>query len=230
MKNLLSVVAVLLANSLALGQGVNPNFNAGSKAMLFTFDGFSTLRAGSFDGGIGAKYYFGRNTALRAALQFANASEDIPANPAPGQQATDGEESGTQFGVSGALEFHLGSKRASPYFGGGLSFSTTSTESRNAIIGPSTNQTTVENDRNGENVNGRGFLGGTTLGVFALAGVEFFLFNEVSLAAEYRLGINKISRADEKVSQGNQTVTTKLGSGSDVGISNSGLLTLAVYF
>lgn len=230
MKKLLSVVAVLIANSLALGQGVNPNYNAGSKAILFTFDGLSTLRAGNFDGGIGGKYYLGKNTALRAGLQLASSSEDLPANAAPGQQATDGEESATQFGVSGALEFHLRSKRASPYLGGGLSFSTTSTESRNAVIGPSTNQTTVENDRNGENINGRTFVAGTRLGVFGLAGIEFFLFNELSLAAEYRLGISKISRADEKVSAGTQTQTTKLGSGSDIGISNSGLLTLAVYF
>jgi opacity protein-like surface antigen len=230
MKKVFFVVGLLLVNSLAFAQGVNPNYSSGSKAMLFTFDGLSTLRAGNFEGGIGAKYFLGQKMALRAALQFASSSEDIPANAAAGQQATDGEQSGTQFGVSAALELHLGARRANPYLGGGLSFSTTSTESTNPVIGPSSSQTKVENNDIGENVNGRTFLGGTTLGVFALAGVEFFLINEVSLAAEYRLGISKISRADEKITLGNQTQTTQVGGGNDVGINNSGLLTLAVYF
>jgi opacity protein-like surface antigen len=132
--------------------------------------------------------------------------------------------------LSAALELHLGSKRASPYFGGGLGFSTTSTESKNLVLGPSSSQTTIENNENGESVNGRSFLGGSTFDIFALAGVEFFLFNEVSLAAEYRFGFSKISRADEKVTVANQTQTTELGGGSNFEITNNGLLTLAVYF
>jgi len=230
MKKLLPVLVLLLTSSLALGQGVNPNLNAGSTALLFTFDGFSTLRAGSFEGGVGAKYYLSPKMAVRGALLFANASEDIPVNPPAGQTGQDGEQSATQFGVSAALELHLSSKRASPYIGGGIGFSTTSTETKSPVIGASTNQVTVENDDVGEVVNGVTYLGGNTLSLFALAGVEFFLFNEVSLGAEYRLGIDKLSRADQKITSGNQTQTTKVGGGSNLGITNSGLLTLSVYF
>jgi opacity protein-like surface antigen len=230
MKKVFVIFAMVLVSSLAYGQGVNPNYSAGSKAMLFSFDGLSTLRAGAFDGGIGAKYFLGPKMALRGALQFATSSEDLPANAGAGQQATDGEQSATQFGISAALEFHLGTKRANPYLGGGLSLSTTSTESTDPVAGPATNQTKVENSRFGESVNGKPFVAGTTLGVFGMAGVEFFLLNEVSLSAEYRLGISKNSRADQKITSGNQTTTTKIGGGSEFGTSNSGLLTLAVYF
>jgi opacity protein-like surface antigen len=226
MKRSFSIVAcLLLAPSLVLAQSSAPNLVKGSKAMLFSFNGFSNLGAGNFDGGIGVKYYYQQRWALRAGLQFSSLSEDIPANPPAGVQGIDGERSGTSFGVSAAAERHAGTGRVSAYFGGGLGFSTTSTESKSPAIGTAS-QTIVKNRQTGE----LGFLGGSSFSLFALAGVEFFLFKEVSLAAEYRLGFLKLSRADQETTSGNQTTTIKVGDRSGLGIDNSGVLTLAVYF
>ncbi|MCI0698925.1 outer membrane beta-barrel protein [candidate division KSB1 bacterium] len=220
-----TVACLLLAPSLVLAQGAAPNLVKGSKAMLFSFNGFSNLGAGNFDGGIGVKYYYQQRWALRAGLQFSSLSEDIPANPPAGVQGIDGERSGTRFGVSAAVERHAGTERVSAYLGGGLGFSTTSTESKSPAIGTAS-QTTVKNSQAGE----LGFLGGSSFNLFALAGVEFFLFKELSLAAEYRLGFLKLSRADQETTSGNQTSTIKVGDRSGFGIDNSGVLTLAVYF
>lgn len=226
MKRSISIVAcLLLAPALALAQGVAPNLVKGSKSMLFSFNGLSNLGAGNFEGGVGVKYYYKAGLAFRASLQFSTLSEDIPANPPAGVQGIDGERSGSSFGVSAAAELHRGTGRVSAYFGGGLGFSKTSTESKSAVIGTAS-QTIVKNRQAGE----LGFLGGSSFNLFALAGVEFFIFKEVSLAAEYRLGFLKLSRADQETTSGNQTSTIKVGDRSGFGIDNAGVLTLAVYF
>jgi hypothetical protein len=229
-KSIIICAGLLLAPALASAQSLSPNLAKGTKSLLFSFGGFSNLNAGNFDGGIGAKYYLKDKTALRVGLQLATADQDLPANPGTGQQGTDGEASGNRLGISAALELHRGSARANAYWGGGIGFSKASTEVKSPVIGPTTNQTTVKNDRNGESINGVTFLAGTGFNLFALAGAEFFLFQEVSLAAEYRLGFAKLSRADEEITSGNQTTTTKVGSSSGLGINSAGVLTLAIYF
>ncbi|MCG3121069.1 MAG: hypothetical protein ALAOOOJD_04016 [bacterium] len=225
-----AVIAVGLLHTLAFGQGITPNLAKGTTALLFSFNGLSNLNAGDFDGGVGVKYYYKDGVALRLGLQFATASRDLPANPPAGLQGKDGEQSATRFGVSAAAEWHRGTGRANAYLGAGLGFATTSTESKSVALGTA-NQTVVKNYDNGESIPGAGiFLGGTNFNLFALLGAEFFVFKEVSLAAEYRLGFAKLSRADEEITSGNQTITTKVGGSSGVGISNSGVLTLAFYF
>lgn len=200
----------------------------GTKAVLFSFSGLSNLGLGQFDGGIGGKYYWTDQWALRGALQFSSASQSIPANPAPGQLGSDGSLSGTQFGISAAGEYHLSKSRVTPYLGVGARIMFASTESKNAVVGGAT-QTTTKNNRNGETINGTTYIGGTQFGLFVLGGVEFFVAREVSLAAEYRLGYFLLSQSDEEVTNGNTTVTTKLGSISNLGITTGGALTLAVY-
>jgi hypothetical protein len=230
-KTIILAAMLLLAITPIFGQDLAPDLGRGTKAMLFTFDGFSTLRAGDFEGGVGAKYYLMPKIAVRGGLQFASASEDIPANPSPNQQGTDGEESATRFGVSGAIEVHTAAKRANAYVGGGLGLTRTTTESKSVEIGnPPPAQDVTKNDPTGENINGQTFISGTSFNVFALAGIEFFLFKEISLAAEYRLGLAKLSRPDAEFTSGTISQKFKVGGGSNFGISNSGLLTIAVYF
>jgi hypothetical protein len=221
---------VLLASALASAQSISPNLTQGTTSLLFSFGGFSNLNAGNFDGGIGVKYYLQNRTALRIGVQIATADQDIPANPGAGQQGTDGEASGSRLGISAALEFHRGTGRANAYLGGGVGFNKTSTEVKSPALGATTTQTVVKNDRNGETISGITFLGGTGFNVFALAGAEFFLFQELSLAAEYRLGFAKLSRSDEEITSGNQTTTTKVGASSGLGVNSAGVLTLAIYF
>ena len=115
--------------------------------------------------------------------------------------------------------------------GVGAGFSTTSTDAKPTVVGtPPLTQSETKNSGAGQTVNGTTYLGGTSIQVFGLAGVEFFLYKELSLSAEYQLGYMSTSRKDQEVTVAGTTTTTKIGSGSNLGITNSGVLTLAVYF
>ena len=222
MKRLLVALMVLtLVGSVSYSQDVTPNLAGGSKALLFTFGGLNTLAANNFGGGFGAKLYLSSSMAVRGALQFSSNSTTSPANPNPGDVGADGSSSNTTIGVGGGVELHMGSGRVSPYIGAGVGFSTTSTESKNAATAtpPNTpNQTTTTNAG-----------GNTTFTVYAIAGFEFFLWKEVSLAGEYRLGFSSTSMKDVEVTSGTTTTTTKQGSSSSIGVNAQGVLTLAVY-
>jgi outer membrane protein W len=230
MKKLLLPVALSTFLSMSFAQDVVPSLAGGSKAVLFSFGGLSFLSAGTFDGGIGARYYISDALAVRAGIQFTSASQTNPANPVAPNTGEDGKASASAVGFSGAAEWHMGKARVIPYVGAGFSFTTTSTEAKNAVTGnPPPAQTTTKNRAAGETVNGVTYVGGSSFQVFGMLGVEFFLYKEVSLAAEYRLGYMSTSRADQEVTSGTTTTITKIGSGSTFGISNSGSLTLAVY-
>jgi hypothetical protein len=205
---------------------VSPTIGTGSKALLFSFSGLSFLNANAFNGGIGGKYFLMENLALRGGLQFMSVSKSIPANPPVGVTGTDGSQSAFQLGINAAAEYHLSKARVSPYVGGGLLFSTTSTNNKTPVTGAAASVET-KNARNGENIDGTTYLGGLSFGVSGLGGVEFFITNEISLAAEYQLGYTLLSRYSEKVVNG---LETKVGSKNTIGITSTGALTLAVYF
>lgn len=208
--------------STCLAEDVGSSVGLNSKAVLFDFSGLSFLGAGAFNGGFGAKYFLMESLALRASLQFLTVSQSTPANASPG---TDGSTSATQFGLSAAAEYHLLKTRVSPYVSGGLSFSTTSTTNKSVVIGAGA-QTTTKNRIAGETINGVTYDAGLNFGINGLAGVEFFITKEVSLAAEYQLGYSVLSRYDQDVAG----TPTKAGSLNSFGISATGLLTLAFYF
>src|SRR3990172_2347784 len=154
-KILLVALAILVIGSVSYGQDV-----------------VSNLAANNFSGGFGAKYYLSSSMAVRGVLQFSSAATTTPANPGAGQVGVDGETSNTTIGVGGAVELHMGSGRVSPYLGGGVGFSTTSTESKNpATATPPAvpAQTTVKNNN-----------APTTFTMYAMSGFEFFLWKEAS--------------------------------------------------
>jgi hypothetical protein len=229
MRKAILSLAVFLLSGIAFAQ-VTPQFNRGSKGLLFSFDGLDNLNADSFNGGIGGKYYLSSTMAVRGSLQFLAANRDLPANPPAGTTSQDGSISGATLGFTGALEFHRGTGRVNPFFGVGVGFSTTSTENKEANIGASSGQQVIKNNPNGETINGTTFLAGSRIDIFGLLGAEFFVTKELSLAAEYRLGISNNAGKDAEVTQGPTTVTTKVGDTSGVGIATAGFLTLAVYF
>lgn len=218
---ILLVVFSFAANIYAQDAAVKPATSAGTAGLLFTFSGLSNLGAGNFEGGFGGKYFFTKSLAVRGILNFTSASQTVPSNV---DDVDDTEASATEFGIGAALEYHFGYKRVSPYLGGGVGFSTTSTEQTGEGY-------TLTNDLGGQNVNGTNFNAGTALEVYGLVGVEFFLFDELSLAAEYRLGFGSFSEADEEQKvEGFETVTTEGGSGSQIALQSQGFLTLAIYF
>ena len=227
----LFVVSGVVASLLLAGRAgaVEKEVGKGSAALLFTFSGLADMQVGNYGGGFGAKYYVTPNIAVRGTLALQHASATDAANPGTGETGVDGQTSATRFGIGVGGEYHLATGRISPYIGAALSFGMTSTSSKPSEVGaPPAPAPTTDNNAGCE-FNGQ-FCAGTTLGIAALAGVEFFPFEHVALGAEYQLGYQSISRADEKFTTNNRTTTTKVGGGSAFGIDSTGLLTLTVYF
>lgn len=223
-------IALILAlfACVSFAQKDNPFIYSGSKAVLFSFSGLSNLGANDFDGGAGMKFFVTSPMALRFGVQVGISGTTTPANPDANEIGVDGSTSSTSFGLEAALEYHLTSTRLTPYLGGGAGFTMTTNESKPAETGPANQplyQTTTKNRLNSG--------AGTSFNVFALMGVEYFIVNEISLAAEYRLGYSILSPKDEEVSSnrpGSVTVTSKGVSSHDLFLNSAGFLTLAVYF
>ena len=232
MRKILAAAGVfVLMGSVCYGQEVTPTLTSGTKALLFTFSGLELIRADNFDGGAGFECFLSETTAVRGALQLSNGSSTIPANPVAPDTGVDGSTDGTTFGVSVALERHLSTARVSPYIGAGGGFLTTTTEATNVVVGsPPGPQTTTKNAAGGHTISGTSFLGGNTVQGFGFVGFEFFMTEEVSFSAEYRLAIARTSRKDQEVTTGTTTTTTKSGSSTLANVASSGLFTMAIYF
>ncbi|MDR3666271.1 MAG: outer membrane beta-barrel protein [Ignavibacteriaceae bacterium] len=203
----------------------DPFMYTGSKAILFSFSGLSNLGANNFDGGAGIKFFLTSPMALRIGVQVNAAGTTTPANPITGEVGLDGSTTSTTIGVDAALEYHMTTTRLSPYFGGGVGFATTSNQSIPAVTGTTAPlyQITTKD----------GPGAGLTFNVFALMGAEYFIVNEVSLSAEYRLGYSLLSPSDMVVSTSRPnvpSVTTKGVSSHDLYLNSAGFLTLAIYF
>ena len=222
------VLGVMMAFSFAFAQDFATSVGQGSKGLLFSFSGLSNLGVNNFNGGLGGKFFLSNAMALRAAILFSHANQEVLANPGVGQVGTDGSQTGTEFGISAGMEYHLLSTRVSPYVGAEIGFSSASTESKSAgSVTPPTvfTQTTTKNSTGGL----LGYLAGMNISISAILGVEFFLTKELSLAGEYQLGYGMLSRPDMEVITGPTTTKTKSGSFSAIGVSTTAL-TLAVYF
>ncbi len=213
-----NVLVIAMAVSFASAQEVT-SIGRQSKALLFTFNGLNNLGAGSYAGGVGAKYFLTDVTALRGGLQFASTNTSTPSNVTGG---TDGSNSALTYGLNAGLEYHLTANRVSPYVGGMLDVSSTTTEVKSVVNVAGGQQTTTKNAGTSD--------AGLSLGLGGIAGVEFFLTKEISLAAEYQLGYGLTSHYDQTATTGATTITTKEGSTSTIAISNTGGLTLSVYF
>jgi opacity protein-like surface antigen len=223
-KKISLILALLFTVSFA--QDTHTFIGTGSKAVLFSFSGLSNLGANNFEGGAGMKYFLTAPLALRGALLVNASGSTIPANPGAGEVGIDGSTSATTFGIEGALEYHLTTTRVTPYFGGGIGFSISSDESIPPVTGTAPLYQVTTKNRQGSGA-------GTTVNFFALMGVEYFIVNEISLSAEYRLGYNLLSPSDEEVSSnrpGFVTQTTKGTSTHDFYLNSQGFLTLAIYF
>jgi hypothetical protein len=228
-----SVFAIIPASTSFAASDFTAANVAGSKAILFSFSGLSVLAANAYDvkdvgAGIGAKYYLTDPLALRASLIFATASQNVPAQASPG---TDGSNSGTMFGLTAGAEYHLLKGRVSPFVGGALGFSTTSTTKKSMVAGTGP-QTTIENDATTPplSLGGYTFTPGLAFQVAGIGGIEFFITQDISLGAEYQLGLFMNSPSDTKATTPPNTVTAKNGATTAFGIHGAGMLTLAVYF
>ena len=213
------VVSLTLLAPAAWSEDVTPEIAAGSKAVLFTFQGLSVIEALAYNGGVGFKYYLFDPFALRASLLFGLADQGTPA-PAGG---TAGDANAWSVGLNVGAEYHLLKTRVSPYVGGTMGFLSTSTSKKDPVA---TGGTATKY----ENTVILGLTPGFNFNIAALAGVEFFIVKELSLSAEYRLGYSVTAPYDAKTTTAGTTVTVKSGALSTFGITSVGALTLAFYF
>lgn len=221
MKKVLAVVVavVLMCGVVMAQESQNLGTKAGDKSMNFTFGGLASLATGpaGVAGGLGVSYFLSSEAAVRVGLQVKSLSSTIPANPGTGQTGTDGSSSSFTLAIGADYLMYMqgATSRVRPYMGAGVSFSTSSTETKNAVISPAVQVTT------------KGIGAGTTLGLMGIAGAEFYLYPEVSLSAEYSLTlINLSSPADIEVSAGSTTTTTKQTSTTQIlgfGAAGAGL-------
>lgn len=97
------------------------------------------------------------------------------------QFGTTSTDNGTEkkqsiFGLGGAIIKYLNENRVCPYYGAGLNFTTFS-------------------EKNGTETSGTSFR------IYGVGGVEFFVYKNVSLGAEYHLGYQSTSSKTEYSSQ-----------------------------
>jgi opacity protein-like surface antigen len=185
-----------------------PAIKEGTFGLLFSFNGFSNISAGNFEGGIGVKYYLRKNLALRTGLQFGLSSEDYSAERAPSS-----ELSKKYIGLSCAIEYHLNKGRISPYFGGGFNYSSTFSKYESE----SDNKTNFSPDYD-------------ILGFRAILGVEVFILEEISIAMEYQFSaIWKWQKDEENNFHGTVYKMDKTDY-FDLGVSSAGVITLSFYF
>jgi len=167
----LAVAALVLAAGPA--QAASVATERGDKAIVFTFDGLSSMHTGTYEGGVGMRWYVKDDLALRPGLEVSFDENELdPAGPAAR------ERSDWSAGINLALEKHRRgpASSVSPYFGGLLGFSFNggdSDESRPGQGGVVRNETTSNS---------------TTIGIAAILGFEWGFTEGMTLGAEYRLG------------------------------------------
>ena len=220
-RRIAGLVGVVVAASLASAQDVSPEIEVGSKAVLFSFSGLSVLNAGSYKGGIGGKYFLMDPILLRASLAFGMASQENP-------QGTYGSNSAMTFGISAGAEYHLAFARVSPFAGGVIGFSMTSTK----IVDSSGGADRTQN--NFPSTVFPAYIPGKAFNIGGIGGIEFFITKELSLSAEYQLGwrlpIGYEQKVTSKTTAATTETTVKVPGLSEFGITNDGSLTLAIYF
>jgi len=226
MKRLVAVLLVLaLVGGTALAaETAKPITKAGSKALLFDLGGLANLSAGNYEGGLGVKYYISNGFAVRVGLGFGMTSETTknPATTVPTNQLSESKLSGMSFSIAPGIQYNLVTTNAVvAYAGAQVSFT-------------SSNQ-----ERTGNNAGmGVGFTQGSSyktsssiFGAAAFIGVEWFAWENISLAGEYRFGFSTSSGKTESSStsaSASQDAPTSTSFG--IGSANSANLTLAVFF
>jgi hypothetical protein len=228
---LFPLLTILIVGSIASSQEITPRTSAGSKALMFSVNGFGAFGVhGSYAGsqplttlgldtlfnmhltspifGFGMRWYLANNTALRVSLGGASGTSYTP-RPGDTTGETD-DVTDIYLGIAPALEFHIvNSGPLTVYTGGMLNYSTNlhanGTDSDDPK-GTSTKKTY------------------STFGGGAILGAEYFPWRSVSFGAEYQL-----TGAWTSSSTQHKGVTTDGNSYFDLGIS-SVAVALSVYF
>lgn len=204
------VLLFVLSTSPVLAQDATPGPQQGDIGMLFRFAGLST---GSYNGGVGAKYWAGSRTALTTGIQLEMRGNETEAD----EQETGRESTFTSAGVDIGVEFHAPRARFSPYVGLNL-----------GVGGRSDRFTTDFRFSDEPDLDER-----ATETVFVTAGLgvgaEYWLSPRFSVAAQQQLNASYSTGTERRTRTSDGIDTEQDVSGYSVGLSGSSL-TLSVYF
>lgn len=226
------LLIIILICTFAFAQDKVTSVEKGSTAVLFSFSGLDNLNANTINGGVGGKYFITSDFAVRVGARINGFTEKYPANPDATELGIDGEYSTFTFGFNAAIEWHLTASRVSPYLGGGIGYSNTSTDFYPSVTWDINNTGPVD-----RTTTERSGVGGFS--IFGIAGVEVFIIKEISLSAEYHFAYATTSAGEVKETivlfqgvdpayprsrniKGNET--------SSYGFETAGFLTIALYF
>ena len=172
MKSIL-FVALALVFTVGAVQAAEISTKAGTKALVFEFNGLSTLGLNPYNGGIALRYYLSDGLAIRPGVQFGWNQNTV--KPTSGNL----KNTTTSVGVNAVLEKHLtGPTSVSPYLGVGASVGYRKVKNEYPASNPADQNT-------------------TSVGVMGVAGFEWGWTESVTLGGEYTLGFNYSSSKDK---------------------------------
>ncbi|MEP7220064.1 MAG: outer membrane beta-barrel protein [Bacteroidota bacterium] len=235
MKKLLAVAIIFAATfGIAKAQENKPHTASGNKTLLFSINGFGDFGVGgSYAGsvplgnstvdsmfralgelvgtslirpvyGFGMRFFVADNVGLRIALGFNSTSNSTPR--VTGTTTTTDKDSRMAFGISPGLEFHVA--HAGPvsfYTGGVLSYAMSMTSKGQDSTETSATQSAFS-------ING-------------LVGAEFYPWENVSLGAEYQVGVRFASTSSKA-----KGTSTDGPSSTDIGIAGPIRVALGIGF
>ena len=192
------LAVVVMANLSVADDGVMPKTKMGDKALLFTINGFGNFGIGNSPvgtvpsyttagvlqstnlSGFGMKYYLADNLALRGSLAFGLQSSTTKS------AAGDNKSSQMMFGLLPGVQYHI--SRLGPvtaYVGGW------------AVIGIWSGSSTPAGGAESK-------ASGTVFGAGGMLGAEFYPWDNISLGAEYQLGLTASSSKVEPAGAASQ--------------------------
>jgi opacity protein-like surface antigen len=207
---LVLVAMAVLVNVSFAADDVMPAAKAGAKSLNFTFAGLGGFGIGAAGagGGIGVSYFLNNDAALRLGLNIGTASTTTPAAMIGN---SDAKTSTFDVGIGADYLMYSGMGRLRPYMGAGVQITMGSSSSEPSVPTPTPNGTVTKTTNTRAN-DGLGFS------LMGILGAEFWLWNEISLSAEYRPGLIGITqKADSETTvQGQPNVTAKGGSSTNI--------------
>lgn len=147
----------------------------GDKGISFSVSGLSSVGIGLFEGGVGGKYWISEKLAIITSLGV-SAQRITQTSSHP--DYTDTKTTFSRFSLFCGVEDHFFTKnKVSPYLGGGIRFSTSSSTKYSSIPihNPPPYATKKEKISTG------------TFGIRGFCGIEYFFAEWVSLAGQYQI-------------------------------------------
>ena len=226
MKQLIAVVLVL---TLAVGTALaadnsKPIQKAGSTALMFDLGGLANLSAGNYQGGVGFKYYISNGFAVRAAVGFGMTSTTTknPADPIPTTQESESKYSAMNFTIAPGIQYNVATSAAVvAYVGAQISYT----------MGSQTREGNANNFNVGFSKDHEYKESTSTFGGAAFVGVEWFAWDNISFAGEYRFNFSTTSgKAESKNATTSESTDAPSSTAFGLSSGNAANLTLCVYF